>query len=243
MRDKNSNSARNLCIDYLIFCYFGSNNDFLSAAIDKAYSDMASHTLHGLADVPDLKWKCRYDASCKLYRGIKCFSNSQKSFFDWHKDNVNEIRNVYERIKISKSDFSFSEGQAQKWLNMTIKYLFVLKEIVGLQDRRFDDSLRLFFEKTGVEFYFPPIDSYVLKGTEIEDFKHLSWSTDINKWCSEPAEKHDYKAIKEKMDNAHCDFMWELENWSIFVEKYSNTPNPESYAYYIKDKPSYNGEA
>ena len=49
------------CLDFLICCYFGQSKDLLKAAIDRAYVDMASHTLIGLEKY-NKKWYYRYEA-------------------------------------------------------------------------------------------------------------------------------------------------------------------------------------
>ncbi len=54
-------------LDFLICCYFGQSHDLIKAAIDRAYIDMASHTLKWPENAPkDSKWECRYKGTIRI---------------------------------------------------------------------------------------------------------------------------------------------------------------------------------
>lgn len=94
-------------LNYLICCCFGQSQNLLKGAIDKAYADMASHTLKVTNDCfADRKWAFRYNASCIIYRAIKNYQNNRSDYSVWHNDVINQIRNVY-------SLGTISEGQIQ----------------------------------------------------------------------------------------------------------------------------------
>ena len=58
------NDLEKKCYCFVLQCYFGDMADPVNAAIDRAYVDMASHTLKGFAEEEyRQKWKCRYCAS------------------------------------------------------------------------------------------------------------------------------------------------------------------------------------
>lgn len=115
------------------------------------------------------------------------------------------------------------EGQAQKWLNMTIKYLFVIKEILGIDDKRCWE-FKHFIEETNSKMYYPPIDSNILKETENNECKRISWSKDIKS-------NVDYITIKEIMDKKNMNFIWELYNWEQVAKKHRSKPAEDSYAH------------
>lgn len=46
---------RNLSLDFLICCYFGQSKDLVRVAIDRAYVDMASHTMTSFKEDKKLK--------------------------------------------------------------------------------------------------------------------------------------------------------------------------------------------
>lgn len=203
------------CLSFLFECYFGETEDLLKAAIDRAYVDMASHTLKKLGKD---KWYKRFEASRGIAKNLVEYPCDKKSFNEWHKHSSAAIRKVY-------GENLMSEGQAQKWLNMTIKYLFVMKELLGIEKL---EIVKVFFDNTGTADYYAPLDSYVLKGTEIKEIESIKWSK-IEK-------DKDYEGIKEQMDRMGYGFIWELENWSEFKELHPGSIEPSSYEYHCKNK-------
>ena len=149
---------------FLACCYFGQSEDLIKAAIDRAYVDMTSHTLqyNGFKDDEDgikEKWRCRYNASCVISDGFKNYPLNNDTFDSWHKYIIEKIKHEY-----GKHDLT--EGQAQKWLNMTIKYIFVFANLFGNDYGRLDE-INVFLNDTSVDDYKCPIDSYVLKGANM----------------------------------------------------------------------------
>ena len=122
---KTSKKIWNATNQFLVQCYFGSmENGAVVAAIDRAYIDMQTHTVRG--EKEDLFTRRKVVTEI-LYKRIQELVNDEKDFDKWH-------RNVSKEIKTKYPDFTF--GQIQKWINMTIKYLFVLRQldITGISD-------------------------------------------------------------------------------------------------------------
>ena len=71
-----------------------------------------------------------------------------KGFDEWHE---NTIRNIIRKIKCSKNVDIFKEdftvGHAQKWLNMTLKYMLIM----GILPEEWEEFLHI------------PLDDYILK--------------------------------------------------------------------------------
>ena len=109
-------SIHELSLDFLICSYFGQSKDLVKAAIDRAYIDMASHTLILNVDYK-VKWNYRYQASCIIANELERYPGENDDFDTWHKALLTEIKEVYK-------DTDFMDGQAHKWINMTIKYIF-----------------------------------------------------------------------------------------------------------------------
>jgi len=114
--------------EYLLRLYFGSKNaeDPLSASIGRAYADF-SHTLHGIKDVEDksnLHSKAVNTLKAALLE-LKEDSDQidQKSFDKWHETTCKKLILIYE-----KAGYHFHVGQAQKWINMALKYIFTFGE-------------------------------------------------------------------------------------------------------------------
>lgn len=199
-------------MDFLICCYFGQSKDLITASIDRAYVDMAAHTMTGFDNYEE-KWEYRYNASMIIKEGLINYSD-KKTYKDWHEEVLNEIIGVYPESKLKY-------GQAQKWLNMTVKYLYTLSTLVGIEDHRLI-SVKKFLSKTSANDYYPPVDSYVLAGAGI---KGVSWST-LNK------EKYDSCVERFGSD---MDFLWELKNWEVFAKEYSKS-DIKSYSYHCSKK-------
>ena len=114
--------------NYLLLLYFGRDADQLSCCIDRAYRDL-NRTLHGFANVTDGKG-LRSEASkaVRLFLAGLVDSRSpcldQSSFDDRHRTACNKLCSVYSTAGFAK----FQIGQAQKWINMALKYVFVFGE-------------------------------------------------------------------------------------------------------------------
>lgn len=139
-------------LDFLYALYFGAFNDVYDAATNRAYRDM-NRTIRfcGLSD--EKRKEIRLDVN-RLIRvsvqELQLQSNiHQELFDDWHMKLCDEIIDKYE-----KNGITFTYGQAQKWINMTLKYLYVIEPAhvetlfkychVPLDNYVFDISERLF---------------------------------------------------------------------------------------------------
>lgn len=112
---------------YLVSVYFGSNPDLLTACINRAYRDF-NRTLHGFGSFENAGET--YSQAVSLLKdsldGLKATSASQISvevFDNWHKVTCERLISLFE----SHGHHLFV-GQAQKWVNMTMKYIFTVGE-------------------------------------------------------------------------------------------------------------------
>lgn len=200
--------------EFVLYCYFGDMGDPVEAAIDRAYVDMASHTLTGLKNDPEKKWELRYRASEKIKQRMKSIS---ADYDRWHQKTCELIQEIY----IQKG-VGFTYGQAQKWLNMTMKYLYVFSLIFeDMEDKRLCEIpgfIRNHHEKLHI-----PIDNYILSDLSLQ--KYAPWSK---------MSMEDYNACRKDMGEKDID--WELEKWNMASELYKINDRT-SYAYY-KEKNS-----
>ncbi len=117
--------------EFLLVCYFGSKGDYLSRCINRAYRDF-NRTMHGFGDL-DEKLVAHAQAAEYIHERLLQLSKlkpiSCVQFDDWHRQSCETLIAVYR----SKNFPSFYVGQAQKWLNMTLKYIFTMgaKRIAG----------------------------------------------------------------------------------------------------------------
>lgn len=110
--------------DFLLFLYFGKDKNYLDNCIDRAYRDF-NRTLHGLSthkfrdDIVSeskiyLKQEIILMKNCKIIR-------TQEEFDLWHKGICYGLKNIFKNYGY----VDFYVGQAQKWINMSLKYVFV----------------------------------------------------------------------------------------------------------------------
>jgi hypothetical protein len=111
--------------EYLLRLYFGSDPDRLSSCIGRAYRDL-NRTLHGFAKVPE-GGGLRVRASAVVRAFLTCLAGAsldQAAFDRRHQAACAELRSTYSAAGFAE----FRVGQAQKWLNMALKYVFAFGE-------------------------------------------------------------------------------------------------------------------
>jgi len=111
--------------DFLIRCYFGEGQDALQLCVRRAYLDL-NRTLHGFAGhstADQLREKAHQRVAEKV-AALTHEAASQKAFDSWHRKACLDLRGHYRKGGFE----AFSHGQAQKWLNMTLKYVFAMGE-------------------------------------------------------------------------------------------------------------------
>jgi hypothetical protein len=113
--------------DFVAVCYFGRDGDWLDRCIWRAYLDM-NRTLHGMSKLGELHsdWRTAMLRVLKdrltILPGVHAWT--QASFDAWHHESVDMLK----RISSEHGFSSLSVGQAQKWINMSIKYAIALGE-------------------------------------------------------------------------------------------------------------------
>lgn len=148
--------------------YFGPNlkNEIVLTVIDKAYRDF-NRTLHGVADKnknnPNAYAHLRNFLHKKICEVISQDFN-QNSFDIWHKECCDKLINEYDSI----INHELYYGQAQKWINMTLKYLFAIgnEKINGI-DRNY-------------KFFHIPLDNIIQEKLTCPEFNitriPIKWS-------------------------------------------------------------------
>lgn len=182
-------------LDYLKAIYFGDLTDPLKAANSRAYRDMnRTIRFNGLPDATRLALREKVNAvfDTELTK-LKSYSiTSQDEFDAWHHSVSDKIKKLYldEGVKLTY-------GQAQKWINMTIKYLYMLEA------NSFDGVF---------EFLHIPLDNYVfdiardLLGIARPKVAWSSWDNyDEQYLCYQ-------NLIREKITTG-TPLRWELRYW------------------------------
>jgi len=110
--------------DFWIKVYFDLSVGYKIAAIKRAYRDF-NRTLE---DFPkdeiqkhSLKANWIMILKNKVEELLSIHFNNHEEFTIWHQSTCFQLRTA-------NSDYHLSQGQAQKWINMTLKYLYALGE-------------------------------------------------------------------------------------------------------------------
>lgn len=121
--------------EFLIRIYFGDLKQPLENCIHRAYLDFC-RTIHGLSSFTSNK-KIYASAPKALNTSLMTLKNNdnlrdQRNFDNWHRDSCVRLCKDFEQNSFP----NFYIGQAQKWINMTLKYIFVLGDecIPGFDD-------------------------------------------------------------------------------------------------------------
>jgi len=111
--------------EYFLRLYFGPGSDPLTGCIERAYLDF-SRTLHGLSKLAETTRRLLFsDAKATLRRAIvrvggdHTCARSQTGFDVWHRAVCRRLIAMYDN-----RGHHLYVGQAQKWVNMALKYIF-----------------------------------------------------------------------------------------------------------------------
>lgn len=109
--------------NFWIRVYLGASQDLIGAAIDRAYRDF-NRTQHGYAK---LKTADSYTCLKEVLRNVTAEAIgrdfiSQTEFDEWHEVSCDYLINSC----LGATSYKMSYGQAQKWINMSLKYMYAL---------------------------------------------------------------------------------------------------------------------
>lgn len=181
--------------DFLKHMLFGAWNSIYVASSERAYRDMC-RTLRNIRQADTNSTKLRSEIDLLLEQEICSLLDqgivNQKQYDQWHEKLCNYIREHYR-----DNGFDMTFGQAQKWVNMTMKYLFIA-DVPGIADA----------------FYFchVPIDTYIINAAEEQlNLKRpaLPWSQmdDYKEYAAYE------KQIRMRLGNV-APLEWELKTWT-----------------------------
>lgn len=185
--------------DIIIFLktvLLGKYSDPIEAASSRAYNDMCRTLKFEKGKKLDNdKLELRRDVNELLRPEIKKLNISnikcQDDFDEWHKSLCEDIQAIYKEKNIC-----ITIGQAQKWVNMTIKYLYMLEE------NSFEDIF---------DYLHVPLDNYVFSAAK----KKLGIATAPKPWSriSDYDVYLDYqKEIRERL-SGKAPLRWEFRSW------------------------------
>lgn len=171
-------------------------------AARKAYADMARRTLRIKENSKERK-VLKEQATKILQQAVEDLKNDSSDFPKWHEKSCNALIACY--------GGQLSYGQAQKWLNMLLKYLYVY-DVNGYET--------LFSSREGIAALDMPVDSKVIEALHRKyNVKRptAGWSVwDRNTYRAYQAAAR--SALHNAPDIENSDeripFYWELIHWS-----------------------------
>lgn len=233
-------------VEFLLFSYFGLNFDdkdkperIIDFAIKKAYKDA---TMQGAYNA--LKKNINKDSSdgtsiLKKEINLLVQEDYLMDYDSWHSDDENgvckKLVDVYDKVKCpdSNNENAFSYGNAQKWINMTIKYLHMLLELFGKYYPECNFCQKYKKLNDLYSYFHAPVDSYIIESIwEDEEIRlpliedNLLKEGKRGKYCSEKVlawskwDKNEYDNFKNDLHKkVGCPIEWEHNAWIKTVKK------------------------
>ncbi len=198
MNKQNKLTSKDI-VSFLLNAYFGDLSAPLHVAVDSAYLDLCRtiqfKTVRSVTD--DRKAALRSKAVKIIEESINLLGKKdiidQGIFDEWHTELCRRIILAYK-----DSSVPFYCGQAQKWVNMSLKYLSVIMP----------EATASYFE-----FMHVPIDSKVIE-TAADDFginvPTARWSR-MDESAYIDYQKTLRSVIVER--SSLCPMLWEFRNW------------------------------
>lgn len=111
--------------NFWIRVYLSKDKGLTEAVIDRAYRDF-NRTQHGISKLQTAESynKISFCMSEIVKDILSKKINSRNDYDKWHEDSCNKIIKEYKTLL----NYILCVGQAQKWINMSLKYLFALGE-------------------------------------------------------------------------------------------------------------------
>lgn len=171
-------------------------------AAHKAYADMARRTLR-IKENSKERIALKKSATEILRQAVEDLKNDSSDFPKWHEKSCNALIACY--------GGQLSYGQAQKWLNMLLKYLYVY-DVKGYET--------LFSSREGIAALDMPVDSKVIDALRRKYTVKpptAGWSVwDRNTYRAYQAAARNALQSASDIENSdeQIPFYWELIHWS-----------------------------
>lgn len=149
---------QNNAIDFLLYSYFGITSDsekeeLSNAALEKAYFDATQQGAFNTL-VPKEKRESvstAHDNALKILKD-QLENCTFKEYDEWHHTTCMAVCDKYDEQRLN----CFTYGNAQKWVNMTMKYLYLFDSLgLGNSPIIFDDGM--------AQCLHVPVDSFIIE--------------------------------------------------------------------------------
>lgn len=193
---ENDSITNEIRLEFLKRCYFGDkkNASDLDKAIERAYLDMC----RTLTKSNECGENQRENAAKKLKEKIEELAKSKIDYNVWHKKTCKALVDEYTK---EDSKYNLTYGQAQKWVNMSMKYLLVFGDATAM---------------ARLKELHAPIDQYVCD--KVKESR-LDYKQPFDKWSKINDYNDEYlpyqKIIKSiAKDEGKAPIIWEFRIWN-----------------------------
>ena len=170
-----------------------------------AYNTLFKKDLGNIEKLRRWSKEARNKSARFLSEKISDSENMKDGFDEWHAKVCDKLVEFYKKIKVGDDNF-FTYGNAQKWVNMTMKYLWML----GLLPKNIkEEDLHI------------PIDSFIMGVLQAGDLPKSSETNRIIGW-SKWKEYQQYEKVQKKIKDEctiKCTINSENNTWITQVEK------------------------
>lgn len=196
---ENEDSYRDHCIKKVII------TAYKDATNQGAYNTLFSKKLDNRETLLNESDTAQNNSSKYLFERIKELIKNpeQNKFEDWHNNTCKQIVKNYKNVKRNEESF-FTYGNAQKWVNMTMKYLWMLGL---LPDGIDEDKLHI------------PLDSFIIDVLKENEKVTLPFTGDNQKSSKKVRgwsqwTKKDYEDFRESISGTKkYTLKWENDVW------------------------------
>lgn len=238
-------STQQALLDFLTYSYFkivpkesyrdGAKTEYsdycIKKVIMKAYEDatnegayntlfkktIASERLNGLKAASR---KARKASADFLFRQIRALSTYAGNYDAWHENTCQGLCDRYRQVYLEKAAPFFTYGNAQKWVNMSMKYIWLL----GLLPAELPETA-----------LHVPVDSYIIDALWEEENHAVCFPVRVDKpvsRCKKYKNPSDYvtgwsqwtqkqycRIFRESLDSEKFTLEWENGAWIRAAEK------------------------
>lgn len=227
----NNRNSDKITIDAVAVKFFvnppanGFKYEIYQEAARRAYGDMSRHTLHftnprycgETKEAIVLREELKRRLGCLLLGKERYILDHPKDYNDNHKDLCNSVSKIFtvacneqESLCIAES---FSMGQAQKFVNMVWKYVYLFYQYFYATEKSFDEELKLF--NIIIPYLHTPVDSKVIEAATKKAYLKERINGPFPSWSKMTYEEYMefQQKLRDNLPEGTCPFLWELKNW------------------------------
>lgn len=182
-------------LDFLKVIYFGDISNPIKATSSRAYRDLNRTIRYNTmpsAKRNHLRTKVTEHFQKEIPALVRTEQLTQNDYDTWHYEICTQIRTYYQEAGVV-----FTYGQAQKWLNMTMKYLYISGEYT------FDSMFR---------YLHVPVDNFIINAVKKElgiSCPKTSWS----RWDDYHGQYMKYQSALRSKIVCCSPLRWEFKYW------------------------------